>query len=419
MDQRTPAPAIPGMGWKRSFYAILTAEVLALMGFSTSIPILPLFFQQDLGIADPATVKWWIGACSTISPVMLFIFAPIWGQLADSMGKRTMLLRAMVGGAVVIGLMGAANRPWQIFALRGMQGALTGTIAAATVIVANITPREKIGWSLGLLQTGVYAGSSLGPALGGALSDLLGCRMNFLVTSGLLLSAALIVIIFVPADRPERPAGVPVLKRIIPDFSPLRDTPGLLFLILTAGGLQAAMNTISPMLTLFIQSLESGAGLIGSRAGLVIGLTALSAALSAAALGNTSRRFGFERVLRFCLTAAAAVILLQAFVRTWVQLMALRMIGGALIGGSEPSLNALIALRTDRKRQGVVFGLNSSMNNLGAAAGPMIGSLASNALGFPAMFVAGSVILSASAAMAWKYKKTFSRPADAQGGDHA
>jgi DHA1 family multidrug resistance protein-like MFS transporter len=393
------------MAWKKSFYAILAAEVLALMGFSTSIPILPLYLQQDLGITDPVALKLWIGACATISPVMLFIVSPIWGQLADSVGKRAMLLRALFGGTVVLALMGMANHPWQVLVLRGMQGALTGTIAAATVLVANITPREKLGLSLGLLQTGVYAGSSLGPALGGALSDFMGCRANFVVSAGLLLAASFIVLFFVQADRPQGDARGPVLKRVLPDFSPVRNTPGLLTLLLVAGALQAAMNTISPMLTLFIQSLESGAAMIGSRAGLVIGLTALSAALAAAALGRFSHRSGFEKTLRVCLSAAAFVLLLQAFVRTWIQLLVLRMIGGALIGGSEPSLNAMIALRVEKNRQGAVFGLTTSMNNLGAMTGPMVGSLASNAFGYPFMFVAAAVLLTASAAMAWRVKK--------------
>ncbi len=401
------------MNWKRSFYAILGAEVLVLVGFNTSIPILPLYFQQDLGITDPVAVKFWVGACATISPITLFIFAPIWGQLADSVGKRAMLLRAMFGGAAVLGLMGIANSPWQVLALRGLQGALTGTISAATVLVANITPRERIGMSLGLLQTGIYVGSSLGPALGGVLSDFVGHRANFFAASGLLLSAAFIVLVFVRADRPEGAARGPILKRILPDFSPVRHTQGLLLLLLVAGALQAAMNTISPLLTLFIQSLTPGAALIGTTAGTIIGLTALAAAVSAAGLGRVSHRIGFEKTFKVCLSAAAVVFLFQGFVRTTRQLLILRMMGGGLIGASEPSLNAMIALRVEKSRQGAVFGLTSSMNSLGAMAGPMVGSLASNAFGYPAMFFSGAALLAVSAVMAWRLKKA---PAPTQAG---
>ncbi|MBE3064743.1 MAG: MFS transporter, partial [Spirochaetes bacterium] len=112
--------------WKRSFFAVLAAEFLASAGFNTSIPILP-FYLQDLGITDPTALKLWVGACYTIVAVALAVFAPIWGRLADSYGKRTMLLRAMLGGTVVLALMGVVSSPWQLFVLRGLQGALTGT----------------------------------------------------------------------------------------------------------------------------------------------------------------------------------------------------------------------------------------------------------------------------------------------------
>jgi MFS family permease len=70
------------------------------------------------------------------------------------------------------------------------------------------------------------------------------------------------------------------------------------------------------------------------------------------------------------------------------------MLGGAMLGGCEPSLNALIATRVDRSRQGAVFGLTSSFNNIGATVGPMIGAVLSAAFGFAfAFFAAAAVIL--------------------------
>jgi MFS transporter, DHA1 family, multidrug resistance protein len=382
-------------GWRRSFWAILAAEVLAITGFMASIPVLP-FFLQEIGVTDPLSLKLWVGACSTVVAVTLAVFAPVWGQLADTLGKRPMLLRAMFGGAVVMALMGMAGRPWQILVLRGFQGALTGTVAAATVFVATITPSEEIGFTLGLLQTGIYMGSSIGPALGGVVADFLGYRMNFFASSVLLLAAALIILRFVPSDRRPRAGGVRggiSLRRLRPDFSALTASPGLVTLLLVSGGLQVAGSTISPILPLFIRSISPNVSRVGSLTGLILGLSALCAALSAAGLGRVSRRMGYERTLTFCLAGAVLIFLPQAFVtRPW-QLLVLRMAGGALIGGAEPSVNALIATRTEKGRQGIVFGLNSSMNSAGAAVGPMVGALLSAAFGFASAFLAGAAVL--------------------------
>jgi MFS family permease len=188
---------------------------------------------------------------------------------------------------------------------------------------------------------------------------------------------------------------------MVPDFGALRESQGLIALLLISGSLQVAASTVSPILPLFIQSLTPNAARVGSTTGLILGLSALAAALSAAALGRVSFRLGYHRTLTACLAGAVFIFLPQAFVRTPWQLLALRMAGGALVGGAEPSVNALIASRAPRGRQGIVFGMNSSMNAAGAAAGPMIGAALSAAFGFAAAFFAGAAVLALSAAAAW------------------
>ena len=392
------------LNWKKNFYAIFAGEVLALIGFSTSIPIIP-FFIRDMGVTDQSVLNIWVGACATSTAVAMFVFAPLWGQMADTFGKRPMLLRAMLGGAVITGLMGFANSPWQVLVLRGAQGALTGTVAAATVLVATISPRERIGFTLGMLQTGVYMGSSFGPALGGVLSDVFGHRVTFFVTSVLLFAAAFIVLKFVREEPTRTRTGGSFIKSIVPDFSPLAHSPGLITLLLVSGGLQIAMNTISPILPLFIQAISPESAKVGTMTGLILGMSAVAAALSSAGLGRVSHKIGYERLLAFCLSGAVLVFLPQAFVQNPTQLLILRIIGGAMIGGSEPSINAMIAMRADKNRQGVIFGLNTSMNSAGAAVGPMVGAVLSAGFGYASAFFAGAALLLAAAVGARTVKK--------------
>ncbi len=66
-----------------------------MIGFNSAVPIIP-FFIRDLGVSDPSRLNIWVGACATITAVCAFLFAPLWGQLADSYGKRLMLLRALI-----------------------------------------------------------------------------------------------------------------------------------------------------------------------------------------------------------------------------------------------------------------------------------------------------------------------------------
>jgi len=391
--------------WKRSFYAVFVGEILALIGFTAAFPVIP-WFIRDLGVTDPATLNIWVGACATATAVSMFVFAPIWGRMADLYGKRPMLLRAMAGGTIVMALMGISNQPWQILVLRGLMGALTGTVGAATVLVAAISPREQLGFSLGMLQTGIYVGATVGPAFGGVLSDHFGPRATFFATAVLLLAGALIVMRFVREDRaPTAPPAGSFVRTVIPDFTPLGRAPGLIVLLLVSGGLQIASGTISPILPLFIESISPKATMVGSMTGLILGGSALAAAVSSAGLGRVSYRIGYERLLSFCLAGAVLVFLPQAFVRTPIQLLVLRIIGGAMIGGSEPSINAMIAMRADKSRQGLIFGLNTSMNSAGAALGPMIGAVLSAGFGYAFAFFAGAAVLLASAVGARTVRK--------------
>jgi DHA1 family multidrug resistance protein-like MFS transporter len=120
--------------WKTSFTALLIAETLAMIGFGLSLPVIPLFLEEEIGITDPVKLKVWVGLIQSSAAVTLAIFAPIWGRLADVYSRRAMLLRAMFGGTLVFSLMAFVNSPWQLLVLRSLQGCLTGTVAAATVL---------------------------------------------------------------------------------------------------------------------------------------------------------------------------------------------------------------------------------------------------------------------------------------------
>jgi MFS transporter, DHA1 family, multidrug resistance protein len=263
--------------------------------------------------------------------------------------------------------------------------------------VANISPRERMGATLGLLQTGVYVGGSLGPAAGGIISDVFGRRVTFFATAGMLAAAALIVILFVEEEPVPRPQAGQFWRHLVPDFSPLAHSRSLLVILLLSGLVQVATAVVSPILPLFIQSLAPAAANVGTTTGLILGLSALSAALAAAGIGRASARIGYERTLAVCLAGAFLLAVPQVFVRTPLQLLFLRVAGGAFLGGTAPAINALIAVRAERHRQGTVYGLSSSISNTGAAVGPMIGASLAAAFGYLSAFIAAAVILLATA----------------------
>ncbi len=383
--------------WRSTFTAIVAAETLAIAGFATSIPIIPLYLQ-DLGIDDPVSLKYWTGLIQSATAISLAVFAPIWGSLADSYGKRLMLLRAMIGGAFVVGLMGFVTNPWQLLALRVLQGCLTGTVAAATVLVAGLVPAASAGFALGILQTGVSMGNSLGPLIGGVVSDFLGRRAVFFATSLLLLAAGFITMRGVENDRKDLPSMLERKSRIPFDYSIVFRSPVLFSLLAVIFTLQMANSVASPMLPLFIQQMTVDPGRVGSTTGIVLGAGAAAAAVAATLVGRFSGKLGYTRTLLLCLAGGALFTLPQAFSATPFQLAVFRVLSMLFLGGAMPAVNALIAGHADRKRQGGVFGLSASVASIGLALGPAIGSLVAAAFDYRAVFVVTSIILALTVA---------------------
>ena len=378
--------------WKATLYAVLAAELLAVTGFNTSGPIIP-FYLQDLGIHDPVGLNFFTGLINALPSIALALAAPVWGNLADTVGRKPMLLRAMFGGTVVLVLQGLVTDPWQLLLLRVIQGVITGTVAAATVMVASIAPKEETGSALGLLQMTVFVGASLGPMFGGVISDLFGHRVTFFATSGLLLVAGVVVVRWVKDDFVKPAVREKSLKRFLPDLNMLTQSKSLWALLAVIAADQVAGSITGPFLPLFIQSLPESQSLVSSTTGLILGLGALSSAVAAATVGKISFRFGYARTLIVCMVFASLFTLPQALVTAPWQLLVLRLVSCFFIGGTLPSANALIAQRVQPGKQGSVYGLTSSISSTSNALGPVIGATMAASLGFGSVFLGTGLIL--------------------------
>lgn len=386
--------------WKWNYAAVLAAETLAIMGFALSMPVIPLFLADEIGISDQRQLKIWTGLIQSFASVALAVFAPVWGRLADIYSRRAMLMRAMFGGSVIVSIMSLVQSPWQLMILRTLQGCLTGTIAAASVLTVSIVPQASLTMSLGLLQTGIYVGNSLGPLAGGLIVDFWGHRAAFLGTGVILLIAALIVLRGVKEDphhaaSSDSARGKGKLKRkgVLWELKLTASNPDVMLLLSVSFLFQMANTTANPILPLFLREISAGSRYIGSSTGLILGLGAAAGALGAIVSGKFCTRIGYWKMMAVCLAGGCAGVIPQTFAGSLVQLAAMHFVPSMFLGGIAPALQALIAMRTDHDHQGRVFGLNTSVSSTGAALGPLIGSAAAM-LNYRAVFPVTALLLS-------------------------
>src|SRR5450759_1808670 len=134
-----------------------------------------------------------------------------------------MLLRSMVGGALTVGLIYFARDPTQLLILRFLQGAPRGTVAAATSLVAAETPRNRVGWALGVVTSAVALGGAIGPVVGGLAAAVFGLRLVFLV-GGILLLVSTIPVFLIVRESERRVREGPRLGTL----ELIRQRPGAL-----------------------------------------------------------------------------------------------------------------------------------------------------------------------------------------------
>jgi DHA1 family multidrug resistance protein-like MFS transporter len=387
--------------WKRNLYVIWVAELAAIAGFSVVMPFLP-YYVQDLGITELHQVELWSGILFATQAVTMTIFAPIWGSLADHYGRKLMVQRAMFGGAVVISLMGFAQNVWQLAALRAIQGMLTGTVPAATTLVASSAPRERSGYALGLLQMAVWTGSSVGPLIGGLVADTWGYRAAFWVTGGLLFIAGVTVWRFVEEQfvppKPQRGlsgSGFWDGIRLVAHDRALLSVFSIRILV------RLGMRMLGPILPLFIQSLVPASARVASMTGLISGAGAASSAVGAVTLGRASDRIGYRQVLLVCTFLAALLYVPQFFVVNPWQLLVLQALLGLVMSGVLASISALQANLAPEGHQGAVYGMDTSVVSTANAVGPMLGASVAAAVGLRVPFLLAAGVVFVASGLSW------------------
>lgn len=394
--------------WERTLYILVAAQVLSALAFSNIFPFLPLYIRQ-LGTSTGLSIELLAGLVYSGQAFAMMIFSPIWGTIADRYGRKLMLERALFGGAVLLFLMGYVQNAEQLVLLRVLQGAITGTISASNALVAAIAPRERLGYAMGLLQVGMWAGFGLGPLTGGILADAFGYRAAFLVTGVMLGLAGLLVFFYVhekftPVENPSKQAGRG--GDVLRGYWRMLRTPGmsLTYLMRFLGSMGGSM--ITPVLPIFLLQLMPDPSRVNTIAGITGGLTYGASSVSAIFLGRIGDRVGHRRILAGCALLAGVIYLPQGWSGAVWQLVLLQTLAGVASGGLLPSVSALLARHSQPGEEGSVYGLDNSVGSAARSVAPLLGSGLVEFFGIPAAFLASAVVYLFMGALASGWRLT-------------
>ena len=169
-----------GSGVDRRVVLLVAATAAFLTPFmATSINIALPSIGREFSI-DAVTLSW-ISIAYGLAAAMLLV--PL-GRMADIRGRRKVFLAGMVGYTVVSFLCTLSSSETMLIALRALQGGTDAMMfGTSTAIVTSVYPPEQRGRALGVVVASVYSGSALGPVIGGFLTQALGWRSIFWLTT--------------------------------------------------------------------------------------------------------------------------------------------------------------------------------------------------------------------------------------------
>lgn len=371
--------------WKRNIHFLALAVFIAGLAFSEFMPFLALYIET-LGHFNHQLLNFWSGLIYASMFVVSALVSPWWGKLADRYGRRPMILRAGLGMAIVLSLMGAVNNVWQLLVLRLLQGFFSGFISNCNALIATETPKQHAGQALGFMASSVTAGTLLGPFLGGFIASFLGYRFTFFVTGGLLFISFLLTLRYVHEEgfKPISKADTPSFQTVVQQ---LRSPQLIAGLLLTTLIIQAANSSINPIVSLFVRELMHHTGNIVLIAGLVAALPGISNFLVALRLGALGDEVGTQKIILSGFIAASVLFFATALVQNVYQLGSLRFLIGFSDACLFPQVQTLLSKNAPEQLTGRLFSWNQSAMCIGNIAGPLLGSTISGAFNYSSVFL--------------------------------
>lgn len=378
---------------------ILMTVFIALIGFGIVIPLIPLYGER-YGASGTE-----VGLLVMVYSLMQFLLAPWAGRLSDKIGRRPVLIIALILTSASYLLFAFANSLTMLFVSRILAGIGGADITVSQAYIADVTPPEKRARGMGLFGAAFGVGFVLGPALTGITSPL-GEWVPALIAALLAGGTAVFAIFFLPEPSDHEPSLRSKDRGRFRVSRPVITVSGIYFVS------TYAISLYQSMLVLFTFHLF---GWGASQNGLFIAMFALiGAIIQGGFIGKISAWMGERNMVRIGLILAGVGLFLSGnsgplrtdsgeillpTLATWLSsngILELLFIGTIIyaLGNALvlPALSSLISRRAPVGRQGQALGFYQSSGSLGRIFGPATGGLLFDHAGIAAPVIVGGIV---------------------------
>lgn len=378
------------MSWKILLAMMVTFALMMSSSYTMLIPFLPIYMQSELG-ATADNVSLWSGVTYAITFAISAFVSPIWGKLSDKIGKKPMIIRASFLLAITYFLGGIVRTPFELFLVRAFQGIASGLWPACLVMMSACVPKNKIGISMGLMQSANICGGIIGPLLGGILATAFGMRNSFYVGAVALSLITVTTILFIkePPVAPEKEIN----KAQNTSFLTFIKDKNILILLLCVCMTNLVILQIQPIVSLYVQQLSHNSDKAVLLTGFIMSLGGIAGALASPLWGKTGQKVGFYKTITLAFISAGLLMSLQGVPNSLVLFGLMQFLCGLGFSGIFPSANSILVLLTPPSSRGMGFGSLFSAQMIGGALGPVIGGVIVSFMSFNTVYIISGSIL--------------------------
>ncbi len=166
-----------------------TAFILPFLVASVNVALPTMGREFDM----EAVVMSWV---STSYFLAIAVFQVPFGRLSDIFGRRRLFLLGLAISTCASFLGGFATSVPMLIISRALQGAGAGmSFNNSVAILTSVFPGKERGKALGISQSGTYLGLSLGPLIGGVMTEHFGWQSLFLLSGA--LGVVLVALVFI------------------------------------------------------------------------------------------------------------------------------------------------------------------------------------------------------------------------------
>lgn len=345
-------------------------QVVNTTGLMMLVPIMP-FYVQQLGVEGIVAIGTWAGVAIAAPALALTVATPLWGKVGDRVGRKWMVVRALVGLALAMAVMAAAGGPVVLVVGRLLQGTLGGVVEAAAAFAGATGSRGTRGSALGRSFSATATGSLVGPLAGGALigSSALAALMLGIAAAAIVAAVACAMCLREPDEQEEdevRDGGALPGSRFR-----WWDVPHAVPLSLAAAAAYFGVYGLIPIFAARLQTLvpEHAGPWVGALQALTWGATLCSSAW----WGRRNDRVG-RPLDTFALAAAGCAVAIgaQALVTAPIALVPLRLAQGLCFAAMAQSLFLHAGNHAPAARRSAMVGVANSFLLVGQSAGPLL-----------------------------------------------